>query len=471
MAPQTMLVGKLIGNAWIRGADGSLTAIQEGMHIPADAKIITGTGSSVELYINGQPPFILGANQEVIAAENPALPPPPEEAATAPIFNSRIGQLIAVNPDVNALDIQDPDAENGATSSASWMSFVRIASLSTPDHVGGDPEDFIAARKAHIPLPHSIANVAGATHWQLETAALPPDNAAVPNTSRLTLTVTPNAVEAGIVTYTASVTAPVTGTALVISLANGQSITIPVNATSGSVDFIAPSTTTLTNSITGVTGGNYEHLETAGTPTTAVTHSLSSQGVGHAALAALHAEQEGGDFSSTSSLMASAAAPGHLSPGDSIMDTSDGIFAHSEVHFTQAMVSGADIPGSTDGCLAANINPMPAHNGFSQATQWDSTALPAGIASPSIVIPGQNSTPHFGEDNLSPYKNRVLSFNEILQTEDENDFYSFLPSSVSSGDTKLITPQEPVFFVGVEQQAILEEINILNTALLFHLVG
>ncbi|MEE1937816.1 immunoglobulin-like domain-containing protein [Pseudomonas sp. 148P] len=43
------------------------------------------------------------------------------------------------------------------------------------------------------------------------------------------------------------------------------SITIPVNSSSGSVDFIAPNNvlntnTPLTNSITGVTGGNYEHL-------------------------------------------------------------------------------------------------------------------------------------------------------------------------------------------------------------------
>ncbi|MEE1926567.1 immunoglobulin-like domain-containing protein, partial [Pseudomonas sp. 147P] len=85
------------------------------------------------------------------------------------------------------------------------------------------------------------------------------------DTSTVTLTATASAVEGGVVTYVASVTSPVTGTPLVISLANGQSITIPVNASSGSVDFIAPNNvlntnTPLTNSITGVTGGNYEHL-------------------------------------------------------------------------------------------------------------------------------------------------------------------------------------------------------------------
>ncbi|MFW3899819.1 immunoglobulin-like domain-containing protein, partial [Pseudomonas bharatica] len=95
------------------------------------------------------------------------------------------------------------------------------------------------------------------------------------DTSTVTLTATPSVTEGGVVTYTASVTAPVTGTPLVITLANGQSITIPVNASSGSVDFTAPNNVygtnaPLTNSITGVTGGNYEKLVTAGTPSTVV---------------------------------------------------------------------------------------------------------------------------------------------------------------------------------------------------------
>ncbi|MEE1926061.1 retention module-containing protein, partial [Pseudomonas sp. 148P] len=67
------------------------------------------------------------------------------------------------------------------------------------------------------------------------------------DTSTVTLTATASAVEGGVVTYVASVTSPVTGTPLVISLANGQSITIPVNASNGSVDFIAPNNVLNTN--------------------------------------------------------------------------------------------------------------------------------------------------------------------------------------------------------------------------------
>ncbi|WP_189638198.1 immunoglobulin-like domain-containing protein, partial [Pseudomonas donghuensis] len=80
------------------------------------------------------------------------------------------------------------------------------------------------------------------------------------DTSTVTLTATPSVTEGGVVTYTASVTAPVTGSNLVITLANGQQITIPVGSSSGTVDFVAPNnvhTTNpdLTNSITSTTGG------------------------------------------------------------------------------------------------------------------------------------------------------------------------------------------------------------------------
>ncbi|MCI0915527.1 immunoglobulin-like domain-containing protein, partial [Pseudomonas putida] len=83
------------------------------------------------------------------------------------------------------------------------------------------------------------------------------------DTSTVTLTANASVVEGGVVTYTASVSAPVTGSPLVVTLANGQTITIGVGESSGSVDFVAPNNVyntnaPLTNSITKVEGGNYE---------------------------------------------------------------------------------------------------------------------------------------------------------------------------------------------------------------------
>ncbi|MHA7117224.1 immunoglobulin-like domain-containing protein, partial [Pseudomonas promysalinigenes] len=116
------------------------------------------------------------------------------------------------------------------------------------------------ANTVYVDAGNVSVNVTGTTGGDFEKLNVSPTPAVTAitdtiDTSTVTLTATPSAVEGGMVTYTASVTSPVTGTPLVITLANGQTITIPVNASSGSVDFTAPNNvyntnTPLTNSIT-----------------------------------------------------------------------------------------------------------------------------------------------------------------------------------------------------------------------------
>ncbi|MGN8262219.1 immunoglobulin-like domain-containing protein, partial [Pseudomonas sp. SMSB3] len=55
------------------------------------------------------------------------------------------------------------------------------------------------------------------------------------DTSTVTLTATPSVAEGGTIVYTASIGAPVTGAPVVVALANGQIITIPVGQSSGTV--------------------------------------------------------------------------------------------------------------------------------------------------------------------------------------------------------------------------------------------
>ncbi|WP_205300255.1 immunoglobulin-like domain-containing protein [Pantoea sp. Tr-811] len=155
----------------------------------------------------------------------------------------------------------------------------------------------------------TVTGTTGGDFEQLNVSSTPAVTAVTDtiDTSTVTLTATPSVTEGGVVTYTASVTAPVTGSALVISLANGQSITIPVNATSGSVDFIAPNNVyntnvPLTNSITGVTGGNYEHLETVGNPVTTVTDDPARLDNTGLSLSATGTVQEGGQIVYTATL-------------------------------------------------------------------------------------------------------------------------------------------------------------------------
>jgi hypothetical protein len=71
------------------------------------------------------------------------------------------------------------------------------------------------------------------------TATVTIDVASVIDIETVTLSSTApaNVVEGSTITYTASVANPVTGTPLVLTLSNGQTITIPVGATTGAADF------------------------------------------------------------------------------------------------------------------------------------------------------------------------------------------------------------------------------------------
>ncbi|HEK1011803.1 TPA: hypothetical protein SMP92_005137, partial [Pseudomonas putida] len=155
-------------------------------------------------------------------------------------------------------------------------------------------------------------SVTGTTGGDFEKLAVNPAEAVTNvsdtiDTSTVTLTANASVVEGGVVTYTASVSAPVTGSPLVVTLANGQSITIGVGESSGSVNFTAPNNVyntnaPLTNSITKVEGGNYEQLETAGTPTTTVTDSPATQATTDLVLSATGDVAEGGQIVYTATL-------------------------------------------------------------------------------------------------------------------------------------------------------------------------
>ncbi|WP_162240080.1 immunoglobulin-like domain-containing protein, partial [Pseudomonas sp. Leaf129] len=79
------------------------------------------------------------------------------------------------------------------------------------------------------------------------------------------------AVENGTIVYTATVGAPVTGSPVVVTLSNNQTITIAVGETSGTVSYalgndVYIGANTVSTAITGVTGGNYEQLTPNTTP-------------------------------------------------------------------------------------------------------------------------------------------------------------------------------------------------------------
>ncbi|MBK5550539.1 LapA family giant adhesin, partial [Pseudomonas sp. TH03] len=161
------------------------------------------------------------------------------------------------------------------------------------------------------------ATITKATGGNFENLATNPA-AAVTNvtdtidTSTVTLKADPSAAEGGTVTYTASVGQPVTGSAVIVTLANGQNITIDIGKTTGTVTAIAPNDALnghapLTNSISNVSGGNYENLVADKTPvSTTVTDTIDTTNL---SLTATNTVAEGGQITYTATLTNAAGTP------------------------------------------------------------------------------------------------------------------------------------------------------------------
>jgi len=132
------------------------------------------------------------------------------------------------------------------------------------------------------------------------------------DTTTVKLTATDTAAEGGTVTYTATVGAPVTGSPVVVTLSNGQTITIEVGKTTGTVTTTAPNDVLtghapLTNAITNVSGGNYENLVADKTPvSTTVTDTIDTTNL---SLTATGTVAEGGQITYTATLTNAAGSP------------------------------------------------------------------------------------------------------------------------------------------------------------------
>jgi hypothetical protein len=124
-------------------------------------------------------------------------------------------------------------------------------------------------------------------------------------TSTVTLESTPSVEEGGDITVTATVDNPPVDTPLVITLDNGETITIPVGQTTGEVTFPADDDaytdpdTPVEFSIDSTTGGGYEALDTTDTATTTVVDDNDTTTV---TLDSTPSVEEGGDITVTATV-------------------------------------------------------------------------------------------------------------------------------------------------------------------------
>ncbi|WP_371918806.1 immunoglobulin-like domain-containing protein, partial [Pseudomonas sp. FW306-2-2C-A10BC] len=190
---------------------------------------------------------------------------------------------------------------------------ITIAAGATSGSVTVDaPKDDVYKDAGQVEV--TIKDAAGGNFENLATspaAAVTTVNDTI-DTSTVSLTATTNVAEGGTVVYTASVSAPVTGSPVVVTLSNGQTITIPVGSSSASVNFTAPNDAlagggSLSVKIDDAKGGNYEKLEVDGkSADTSVTDTPDTTNL---SLTATGAVDEGGQITYTATLTNAAGTP------------------------------------------------------------------------------------------------------------------------------------------------------------------
>ncbi|MGZ7458863.1 retention module-containing protein, partial [Pseudomonas sp. Ma2-10] len=128
----------------------------------------------------------------------------------------------------------------------------------------------------------------------------------------LSLTATGTVVEGGQITYTATLTNPA-GTPMTVTLSNGSVITIEAGKTTGTVTINTPPNdvynngSTVSTTITGTTGGNFEQLTPSAEPAlTTITDSKDTTGL---SLLASPEVAEGGSIVYTANLTNAAGTP------------------------------------------------------------------------------------------------------------------------------------------------------------------
>ncbi|PTU53999.1 large adhesive protein, partial [Pseudomonas plecoglossicida] len=132
------------------------------------------------------------------------------------------------------------------------------------------------------------------------------------DTTTATLTATPSVTEGGVITYTVTLSNPAQ-TPVTVTLSNGQTITVEAGKTQGSVDFETPANdvynngSTVSTTITGATGGNFEQLTP--NPTPAQTTINDSVDATTATLTATPSVTEGGVITYTVTLSNPAQTP------------------------------------------------------------------------------------------------------------------------------------------------------------------
>ncbi|AJG16770.1 hypothetical protein RK21_05262 [Pseudomonas plecoglossicida] len=217
------------------------------------------------------------------------------------------------------------------------------------------------------------------------------------DTTTATLTATPSVTEGGVITYTVTLSNPAQ-TPVTVTLSNGQTITVEAGKTQGSVDFETPANdvynngSTVSTTITGATGGNFEQL--VPNPTPAQTTINDSVDTTTATLTATPSVTEGGVITYTVTLSNPAQTPVTVTLSNGQTITVEAGKTQGSVDFetpaNDVYNNGSTVSTTITGATGGNFeqltpNPTPAQTTINDSVDTTTATL---TASPSVTEGG-----------------------------------------------------------------------------------
>ncbi|MGG4661585.1 retention module-containing protein, partial [Pseudomonas vlassakiae] len=217
------------------------------------------------------------------------------------------------------------------------------------------------------------------------------------DTTTATLTASPSVTEGGVITYTVTLSNPAQ-TPVTVTLSNGQTITVEAGKSTGSVDFQTPANdvynngSTVSTTITGATGGNFEQL----TPNPAPAETVISDSIDTttATLTASPSVTEGGVITYTVTLSNPAQTPVTVTLSNGQTITVEAGKSTGSVDFqtpaNDVYNNGSTVSTTITGVTGGNFeqltpNPAPAETVISDSIDTTTATL---SASPSVTEGG-----------------------------------------------------------------------------------
>ncbi|MFF7066361.1 retention module-containing protein, partial [Pseudomonas sp. NPDC008258] len=217
------------------------------------------------------------------------------------------------------------------------------------------------------------------------------------DTTTATLTANPSVTEGGVITYTVTLSNPAQ-TPVTVTLSNGQVITIEAGKTQGSVDFQTPANdvynngSTVSTTITGATGGNFEQLTPNPTPAqTTINDSVDNT---TATLTASPSVTEGGVITYTVTLSNPAQTPVTITLSNGQTITVEAGKTQGSVDFqtpaNDVYNNGSTVSVTIENATGGNFeqltpNPTPAQTTINDSVDNTTATL---TASPSVTEGG-----------------------------------------------------------------------------------